>query len=133
MQRISRSRRGRKDDPFRPLVTDAAWSAIDPYWRKASACVAKQNPATRSGRRVALEGHISRLPFIAPLTPSCGAIPWGCHVASCDGKKSQDRGAKSLHACEVAKELKREGWYAWDSNPDGIVSRIERVRAKSGP
>ena len=33
---------------------------------------------------------------------------------------------------EVAKELKREDWYAWASNYDGIVFRIERVRAKAG-
>jgi hypothetical protein len=32
---------------------------------------------------------------------------------------------------EVAKQLKREGWYAWASNQDGIVSRIQRVRAKA--
>ena len=38
----------------------------------------------------------------------------------------------SLDALEVAKELKREGWYAWASNYEGIVFRIERVRAKVG-
>ena len=32
---------------------------------------------------------------------------------------------------EVAKQLKREGWYAWASNHDGIVSRIKRVRSKA--
>jgi hypothetical protein len=32
---------------------------------------------------------------------------------------------------EVAKQLKREGWYAWASNHDGIVLRIKRVRAKA--
>ena len=36
-----------------------------------------------------------------------------------------------MDAREVAKELKREGWYAWASNYDGIVLRIERVRAKA--
>ena len=36
-----------------------------------------------------------------------------------------------MDPCEVAKELKREGWYAWASNYDGIVLRIERVRAKT--
>ena len=33
---------------------------------------------------------------------------------------------------EVAKELKREGWYAWASDYASIVARIGRVRAKSG-
>ena len=33
---------------------------------------------------------------------------------------------------EVAKQLKREGWYAWASNHDGIVLRIKRMRAKAG-
>ena len=33
---------------------------------------------------------------------------------------------------EIAKQLKREGWYAWASNHDGIVLRIKRVRAKAG-
>jgi hypothetical protein len=33
---------------------------------------------------------------------------------------------------EVAKELKREGWYAWASDNEGIILRIERVRAKAG-
>ena len=37
-----------------------------------------------------------------------------------------------MDAREVAKELKREGWYAWASNYDGIVFRIKRVRAKAG-
>ena len=37
-----------------------------------------------------------------------------------------------MDAREVAKELKRERWYAWASNYDGIVLRIERVRAKAG-
>ena len=36
-----------------------------------------------------------------------------------------------MDACEVAKELKREGWYAWASNYNSIVFRIERVRAKA--
>jgi hypothetical protein len=33
---------------------------------------------------------------------------------------------------EVAKELKREGWYAWASSYESIILRIERVRAKAG-
>jgi hypothetical protein len=37
-----------------------------------------------------------------------------------------------MDAREVAKELKREGWYAWTSSYDGIVFRIKRVRAKAG-
>jgi hypothetical protein len=37
-----------------------------------------------------------------------------------------------MDAREVAKELKREGWYAWASNYEGIVFRIKRVRAKVG-
>ena len=37
-----------------------------------------------------------------------------------------------MDAREVAKELKREGWYAWASNHDGIVLRIKRVRANAG-
>lgn len=37
-----------------------------------------------------------------------------------------------VDASEVGKQLKREGWYAWASNHDGIVSRIKRVRAKAG-
>jgi hypothetical protein len=37
-----------------------------------------------------------------------------------------------MHEREVAKQLKREGWYAWASNHDGIVFRIKRVRAKAG-
>ena len=37
-----------------------------------------------------------------------------------------------MDAREVAKEPKREGWYAWASNHDGIVLRIKRVRAKAG-
>ena len=36
-----------------------------------------------------------------------------------------------MDAREVAKELKREGWYAWSSY-DGIAFRIHRVRAKAG-
>jgi hypothetical protein len=32
-----------------------------------------------------------------------------------------------IDAREVAKELKREGWYAWASNYQGIVFRIKRV------
>ena len=37
-----------------------------------------------------------------------------------------------MDAREVAKQLKREGWYAWASDYASIVARIERVRAKSG-
>ena len=37
-----------------------------------------------------------------------------------------------MGAREVAKELKREGWYAWASSYDGIVFQIKRVRAKAG-
>jgi hypothetical protein len=37
-----------------------------------------------------------------------------------------------MDAHEVAKELKREGWYAWASDYENIVFRIERVRAKAG-
>ena len=37
-----------------------------------------------------------------------------------------------MDAREVAKELKREGWYTWTSNYDGIVFRIRRVQAKAG-
>jgi hypothetical protein len=32
---------------------------------------------------------------------------------------------------EVAKELEREGWYAWASDYESIVFRINRVRAKA--
>ena len=37
-----------------------------------------------------------------------------------------------MDAREVAKELKREGWYAWASDYESIVFRIKRVRAKAG-
>jgi hypothetical protein len=37
-----------------------------------------------------------------------------------------------MDAREVAKELKREGWYAWASDYASIVARIGRVRAKAG-
>ena len=37
-----------------------------------------------------------------------------------------------MDAREVAKELKREGWYAWASDYENIILRIERVRAKAG-
>ena len=36
------------------------------------------------------------------------------------------------HTREIAKELKREGWYAWASDYANIILRIERVRAKAG-
>ena len=35
-----------------------------------------------------------------------------------------------MDAREVAKELKREGWYAWATEYQSIILRIERVRAK---
>jgi hypothetical protein len=37
-----------------------------------------------------------------------------------------------MDARDVAKELKREGWYAWASDYSGIIFRIERVRARAG-
>jgi hypothetical protein len=37
----------------------------------------------------------------------------------------------AMEAREVARELKREGWYAWASDYANIIARIERVR-KSG-
>ena len=37
-----------------------------------------------------------------------------------------------MDAREVAKELKREGWYAWATEYQSIILRIERVRAKGG-
>jgi hypothetical protein len=36
-----------------------------------------------------------------------------------------------MDAREVAKQPKREGWYAWASDYESIILRIERVRAKS--
>jgi hypothetical protein len=36
-----------------------------------------------------------------------------------------------MDAREVAKVLKREGWYAWASDYASIIFRIERVRAKA--
>jgi hypothetical protein len=36
-----------------------------------------------------------------------------------------------MDAREVAKELKREGWYAWASDYENIILRIKRVRAKA--
>jgi hypothetical protein len=38
----------------------------------------------------------------------------------------------AMDAREVAKELKREGWYAWASDYEGIIFRIKRVREKAG-
>jgi hypothetical protein len=38
----------------------------------------------------------------------------------------------AMDAREVAKELKREGWYAWASDYASVIFRIERVRAKAG-
>ena len=35
-----------------------------------------------------------------------------------------------MDAREVAKELKREGWYAWATEYQSIILQIERVRAK---
>jgi hypothetical protein len=37
-----------------------------------------------------------------------------------------------MDAREVAKALKREGWYAWASDYASVIFRIERVRAKAG-
>ena len=37
-----------------------------------------------------------------------------------------------MDARQVAKELKRERWYAWASDYESIIFRIERVRAKAG-
>ena len=37
-----------------------------------------------------------------------------------------------MDAREVAKELKREGWYAWATEYASIVFRIQRMRAKAG-
>jgi hypothetical protein len=36
-----------------------------------------------------------------------------------------------MDAREVAKELKREGWYAWRSDFGSIIFRIESVRKKA--
>ena len=36
-----------------------------------------------------------------------------------------------MDARQVAKELKREGWYAWGADYASLIFRIERVRAKS--
>jgi hypothetical protein len=38
----------------------------------------------------------------------------------------------AMDAREVAKELKREGWYAWGSDYASLIFRIQRVRAKAG-
>ena len=38
----------------------------------------------------------------------------------------------TMDARQVAKELKREGWYAWASDYASIIFRIERVRANAG-
>jgi hypothetical protein len=35
-----------------------------------------------------------------------------------------------MDAREVAKELKREGWYAWATGYESIVSRVRRCRQK---
>ena len=35
-------------------------------------------------------------------------------------------------AMDVARELKREGWYAWASSYETIIHRIARVRARAG-
>jgi hypothetical protein len=37
----------------------------------------------------------------------------------------------AMDSREVAKELKREGWYAWASDYQSVILRIERVRAKA--
>jgi hypothetical protein len=39
---------------------------------------------------------------------------------------------RDMDARKVAKELKREGWYAWATEYASIVFRIQRVRAKAG-
>jgi len=36
-----------------------------------------------------------------------------------------------MDAREVAKELKREGWYAWATEYQSIILRIERERMKT--
>ena len=36
-----------------------------------------------------------------------------------------------MDARQVAKELKREGWYAWGADYASLIFRIERVRAKA--
>jgi hypothetical protein len=38
----------------------------------------------------------------------------------------------TMEAREVAKELKREGWYSLSTDWQSLVLRIERVRAKAG-
>jgi hypothetical protein len=40
--------------------------------------------------------------------------------------------ALAMDAREVAKALKREGWYAWASDYESIILRIKRVRARAG-
>jgi hypothetical protein len=37
-----------------------------------------------------------------------------------------------MDAREVAKELKREGWYAWATDYQSIIFRIEQRAGKSG-
>ena len=37
-----------------------------------------------------------------------------------------------MDARELAKELKREDWYAWASDYESIVFRIRRGRAEAG-
>ena len=36
-----------------------------------------------------------------------------------------------MDARQVAKELKREGWYAWGADYASLIFRIDRVRAKA--
>ena len=36
-----------------------------------------------------------------------------------------------MDTSEVARELKHEGWYAWASDYENIILRVERVRAKA--
>jgi hypothetical protein len=36
----------------------------------------------------------------------------------------------AMDAREIAKELKREGWYAWASDYASIIFRIERVQRR---
>ena len=37
----------------------------------------------------------------------------------------------AMDARQVAKELKREGWYAWGADYASLIFRIDRVRAKA--
>jgi hypothetical protein len=50
-------------------------------------------------------------------------------VEACEGRILEF--PLDMDAREVAKELKREGWYAWASDYESIIVRVERVRAKT--